>query len=411
MEEILNQLLADYKKNPRIGKKHSILTILKMCPLYIDKSDFLVTIEIKENNKYRHYYPVYSKGNIVRDEHDIKSMLDIVNFIKYNNTNNDEYTIDGIIVDSKDMTLTYLLDDLCRYDYIETKAVLNNITWLKNRPLIEVNGAIYDYLLNFNNNYIEETEYNIKLDNKFVDLDVKTGELTIIGGRPAMGKTQTAVSLACNEAINNYGTIIYFSGELHIEHLTQRIINEFSHSGILRSYETSDEIYTRMASVPKHIKDKSIYLQDSFVFDIKEYEDVIKNNIEQVRPTMVIIDYLQLIENNSKAFSSSNCEYIMNKLKEIAIKYNVKMIVLSQLNRNLEKRKDKHPILSDIRGSSKVGEIADKVYMLYRDDYYHDVYDGDKTQLEIVEIKPSNDSHTNVYTLIKGTKGGYICKQ
>lgn len=410
INEYLEKLLKDYSEKPKSGKENMILAVLNLCPVYTYSDYNLITIEIKEKRKYKHYYPVYThltEDEINSGDFSIKGMLDVVNTIKYVNDNEwEEYNIDGIIINSNEQAIKVTLDKLYECKIYNTYKVIENMFWLDQNRLVKIDKAINTYLSNYKNRLVEGTE--IEVEGKLVNLDIKPGELAIIGGRPSIGKSAVATDLMINEAMVNNGSIIYFSAEFPIKILTARIINEYSRIGmtsvLAHPSRISDEDYTRMEVSTRGIRKKNIYLANSYYIDIEEIEKTIKENLSKIKPTMIIVDYLQLIGSCNEESTDKNYEFVTEQLKRIAKETNTKMVVLSQLYRKIENRKDKRPKLTDIRGSSLIGEIADKVYMVYRDDYYSENSLKQENNLEIIKIKPEKDKGTKLYTL----ESGYI---
>ena len=389
--KVLNELLDDYSNNPRKGKEYPILSVAKLCPLYVDDS----LTEIKENSGLKIYYSVYTKSEDAKANFNILSMLDIVNYINdHNELNKEKYLIDGIIINPKDIGITYSLNELCSYRFLRTTEFIKRISWLKPRRIMKIDQVINDYLSKFNNKVIS----NIDTDNKYkyIDIKVEPGEIAIIGGRPAMGKTSVAINLMINETLNHDGSIIYFNSQRSTEELIRKIVNEISHIGIIDGIEMSDEEYSKMYACLENIKKLDMYIQDSIFFNIDDIKNTIKSN-DGIKPTMIIIDCLQALSVNENQLNSMNTKRAMSELKEIAKQTNTKLIILSELNRSLENRYDMHPRLSDIRGSLQIGELADRVYMIYRDDYYNDDYENHNNSIEVSCLKPNSESITKIY--------------
>ena len=389
--KVLNELLDDYSNNPRKGKEYPILSVAKLCPLYVDDS----LTEIKENSGLKIYYSVYTKSEDDKANFNILSMLDIVNYINdHNELNKEKYLIDGIIINPKDIGITYSLNELCSYRFLRTTEIIKRISWLKPRRIMKIDQVINNYLSKFNNKVIS----NIDTDNKYkcIDIKVEPGEIAIIGGRPAMGKTSIAINLMINETLNHDGSIIYFNSQRSTEELIRKIVNEISHIGIIDGIEMSNEEYSKIYACLENIKNLDMYIQDSIFFNIDDIKNTIKSN-DGIKPTMIIIDCLQALSVNENLLNSMNTKRAMSELKEIAKQTNTKLIILSELNRSLENRYDMHPRLSDIRGSLQIGELADRIYMIYRDDYYNDDYENHNNSIEVSCLKPNSKSITKIY--------------
>ncbi|MFA5620835.1 MAG: replicative DNA helicase [Weeksellaceae bacterium] len=222
-------------------------------------------------------------------------------------------------------------------------------------------------------------------------------ELTIVAGRPGMGKTAFLVQCAIDQAIQN-NSVGIISLEMSAEQLTSRFISNYTeipNSSILRKGLNETEILefmkykTAMQELPLHIIDTpGLSIQD---IRMKSKILKLKYNIE-----ILFIDYLQLssdpIKNKNREQEISS---ITMGLKNIAKELNISVIALSQLSRAVENRIDKRPILSDLRDSGSIEQTADGVIFLFRPEYYGiqnwgEEYDFEPTKNEIELIIAKN---------------------
>lgn len=202
---------------------------------------------------------------------------------------------------------------------------------------------------------------------------IRPGQVILIGGRPAMGKTWFAVNLAYNmattfskENATNKKCVLYFNMESNSQLLSERFI---AISADMSIYYLRNEIYctdefTKVVKAVGLLEELPIYIS-SKGYDI----DIIRREIIKINSSIsigcIFIDYLQLMDRKT-----SDCSFIMNQIKELATSFNIPIIVLSQLTRDVENRSDKHPHVTDVRGFGKNRIIADKILLLYRESYY-----------------------------------------
>lgn len=203
-----------------------------------------------------------------------------------------------------------------------------------------------------------------KLSYGFQELDIlldglSTGDLIVIAGRPSIGKTSFVINIAYH-LINhcNVGTCI-FSLEMSRVQILYKIISIASTIPIqtITSNKISHKQWNIIQKVCKQLLLSQFYINDKsniYIEDIKNTSTLIKHNKPNIE--LIIIDYLQLIQLNNASYETRTLElsYITRALKILAKNLNIPIIILSQLNRNIEKRIDKKPLLSDLRESGCV---------------------------------------------------------
>jgi replicative DNA helicase len=249
-----------------------------------------------------------------------------------------------------------------------------------------------------------ESQNIVKTGFKGIDSKIrgfKPGDLIIVAGRPGMGKTTWALNIASNNIYNGKNVLI-FSLEMTNEQLVKKIIS--SESGISTDKMMSGELTSsdwknferskeRLAGCDLYIYDKSPITIETLVNKTKAIHAV--KDID-----LIVVDYLQLLMTTSKAPSTSDnrtasMTYISNLLKGLAKEIGCPVISLSQLNRGVESRPDKRPVLSDLRDSGSIEQDADMVIMLYREDYYDALETGNS---EII-IKKNRMGETGTFEL------------
>ncbi|MCY7363483.1 MAG: replicative DNA helicase, partial [Ignavibacteria bacterium] len=218
------------------------------------------------------------------------------------------------------------------------------------------------------------------LPSGFYDLDSLTqgfqkSDLIIIASRPSMGKTALGLNIAVNVIKNSKLPILFFSLEMSKEQIMYRLLAMETNINQrkLRSGKLYQNDWIKLNKMIKILSKLPFFIDDTFNLSIQDIRSKIKTIIfEQNEIGLIIIDYLQLMQ-NSKSKNENRVQelsQITRSLKIIAREFNVPIIALSQLSRNVESRVDKKPILSDLRESGSIEQDADLVLMLYRNQYY-----------------------------------------
>jgi len=242
--------------------------------------------------------------------------------------------------------------DLTRIDTVTDK-VLNIVEANKNKPGEGLTG----------------------LDTGFTELNKITfgfqpGELIILAARPGIGKSAMALNLATNncEATNSY--VAFFSLEMGMDQILMRLFSTFSGLTLnkIRSGKLTDNEMALLYAA-KHKLDKfNLYFADAGATDVEEVVAVSRRLKREGRLDFVIVDYLQLLT-TTKRFTNRVDEVskISRQLKLLARELQVPVVALSQLSRDIEKREDKRPVLSDLRESGSIEQDADIVMFLHRE--------------------------------------------
>ena len=210
----------------------------------------------------------------------------------------------------------------------------------------------------------------------FYDLDSLTqgfqkSDLIIIAGRPSMGKTALGLNIASNIIKSSKLPVLFFSLEMSKEQIMYRLLametnlNQMK----LKTGKLSKNDWLKLNKIIKILAKFPFFIDDTFDLSIQDIRSKIKTLIfEQNQIGLIIIDYIQLMQ-NSKLKTANRVQelsQITRSLKTIAREFNVPIIGLSQLSRNVENRIDKKPILSDLRESGSIEQDADLVLMLYQ---------------------------------------------
>ena len=237
-----------------------------------------------------------------------------------------------------------------------------------------------------NNVFIELKEKSLNptlagLSSGFYDLDLLTqgfqkSDLIIIAGRPSMGKTALGLNIALNVIRESKLPVLFFSLEMSKEQIMYRLLS--IETNINQTRLKNGKLYQNdWAKLNKIIKIMSkipFFIDDTPNLSIQDIQSKIKTILfEQGQIDLVIIDYLQLMQ-SSKSKNENRVQelsLITRALKNLARQFNIPIIALSQLSRNVENRIDKKPILSDLRESGSIEQDADLVLMLYKDKDFH----------------------------------------
>lgn len=221
-------------------------------------------------------------------------------------------------------------------------------------------------------------------------LDEKTGglnnsDLIIIAGRPAMGKTALATNIAYNVAefmshdksieAKNRG-VAFFSLEMSADQLAGRILSTVTQTPghKMRTGELDNAEFTRIAAAVRELESIPLYIDDTPGLNINTIRTRARRLKRNKGLGLIVIDYIQLIMGTGSKKTEGNrvqeLSEISRGLKILAKELNVPVIALSQLNRGVEQRDDKRPVMSDLRESGSIEQDADIVMFVYRENYY-----------------------------------------
>lgn len=202
---------------------------------------------------------------------------------------------------------------------------------------------------------------------------LQPGTLNIVGARPAVGKSAFALGMAVNVAKKTGRPVLFFSLEMGATELTQRIISAEAQveSDRLRTGKLTDNDWSKIVHATGRL-DIPLYIDDTPQITVVQIRQKIRRveATEALKPALVVVDYLQLMGTGKLSTESRQVEIseISRNLKLLAREFNVPVVALSQLSRNLEQRADKRPQLSDLRESGAIEQDADTVMFLFREE-------------------------------------------
>ena len=257
----------------------------------------------------------------------------------------------------------------------------------------------------------------IGLRTPFTELNNKTqglqpGDLIIVAARPSMGKTTFAMNLAEGVLFHENLPVIVFSMEMPAESIVMRLLSSWGqiNQTSLRSAQMNEDEWARMMTAVAHLQDKHLYIDDSTALPPSEVRSrcrrIAKNHDGKIG--MVIVDYLQLMKVPSLSGNRvEEISEISRSLKALARELNCPVIALSQLNRSLENRPNKRPIMSDLRESGAIEQDADLITFIYRDEVYNENSDL-KGVAEIIIGKQRNGPIGTVRLAFEGQYTRFI---
>jgi len=218
-------------------------------------------------------------------------------------------------------------------------------------------------------------------------------DLIILAARPAMGKTTFALNIAEYAALKSKKAVAIFSMEMSAEQLAMRLISSLGRVNAkrLKTGDLEDEDWSRVTGAIAQLSNAKIFIDDTPGLSPEVLRAKARRLKREHDLGLVVIDYLQLMQvpGNSENRATEISE-ISRSLKGLAKELNVPVIALSQLNRSLESRTDKRPLMADLRESGAIEQDADMIVFIYRDEYYNKENSPDKGLAEIIIGKHRN---------------------
>ncbi|MDY3528892.1 replicative DNA helicase [Riemerella anatipestifer] len=342
----------------------------------------------------------------------------------------EKYVIDLVVGASSTVNIEYyvmiLVELSIKRDFIHKFTILTNLAKQEEQDIFDLRDKAFEF---FDNLFIEKfieanREYNTfpelvqKVEEKFrkitngdyggitgiaSSLDVinkafggwQNSDLTIVAGRPGMGKTAFIVQQIVDISKQNMAVGV-FSLEMSAEQISARIVTNFTNiknSSILRKGLNQEELQRYWDCKDDMLK-MNIHIDDTPALSIQDIR--LKAKMMKIRHNIKVlfVDYLQLATHEKSKTREQEISKISQGLKSIAKELDIPVIALSQLSREVEKRPNKRPQLSDLRDSGSIEQDADAVIFLYRPEYYNidewTEYDNEPTKNEIEIIIAKN---------------------
>jgi replicative DNA helicase len=246
----------------------------------------------------------------------------------------------------------------------------------------------------------------------FTDLDRMTsglqgGDLIIVAGRPSMGKTAFSINIAENVALDGKLPVAIFSMEMGASQLAMRMLGSVGklNQHDLRTGRLQDDDWGRLTHALGRLNDAPIHIDESAALSALEVRARARRLHRQNNGLgLIVVDYLQLMSSSAGKASENRAteiSEISRSLKSLAKELHVPVVALSQLNRSLEQRPNKRPVMSDLRESGAIEQDADLILFIYRDEVYNSD-SPDKGKAEIIIGKQRNGPIGKVELAFRG---------
>ncbi|MBP6394918.1 MAG: replicative DNA helicase [Giesbergeria sp.] len=216
----------------------------------------------------------------------------------------------------------------------------------------------------------------------FIDLDrmtsgLQAGDMVVLAARPSMGKTALAVNIAEHVALHEGLPVAIFSMEMGAAQLAVRVVGSIARidQGHLRTGKLSDDEWPRLTEAIEKLRNVSLHIDETPGLTPTELRANARRLARQCgKLGLIVVDYLQLMSGSAGSQGENRATElgeISRGLKMLAKELQCPVIALSQLNRSVETRTDKRPMMSDLRESGAIEQDADIIMFIYRDDYYN----------------------------------------
>ena len=226
----------------------------------------------------------------------------------------------------------------------------------------------------------------------FQDLDEMTSglqdsDLVIVAARPSMGKTSFAMNLVEHAImLEDAGPVLVFSMEMPADAIMLRMLSSLGriNQSHMRNGQLTDEDWPRLTSTMSLLKERQLFVDDTAALSPTEMRARARRIVREHGPlTMIVVDYLQLMQiPGNQENRAGEISEISRSLKALAKEMDCPVVALSQLNRSLEQRPNKRPVMSDLRESGAIEQDADLILFIYRDE----VYNPESTEKGTAEI-------------------------
>ena len=234
----------------------------------------------------------------------------------------------------------------------------------------------------------------------YADLDTKTsglqpGDLIIVAGRPSMGKTAFSLNIAENVALDSNLPVAVFSMEMGATQLVMRMLGSVGRldQHKLRTGRITDDDWPRLTHALGSLNEAKLFIDESpglTAMEVRARARRLARQCEGGQLGLIVLDYLQLMSGNGRGENrATEISDISRSLKSLAKELHVPVVALSQLNRSLEQRPNKRPVMSDLRESGAIEQDADVILFIYRDEVYNPDT-PDKGTAEIIIGKQRN---------------------
>jgi replicative DNA helicase len=247
----------------------------------------------------------------------------------------------------------------------------------------------------------------------FTDFDrltggLRGGDLVIVAGRPSMGKTTLAVNMAEYVAVNPAikKSVAIFSMEMPSEQVVTRMLSSIGHVPLnaIRSGKVADDDWVRVTGATSQLSEARIFVDETPALTPTELRARARRVKREHGLDLIIVDYLQLMQvYGTKENRATEIAEISRGLKALAKELDLPVIALSQLNRSVEQRQEKKPVMSDLRESGSLEQDADMILLIYREE----VYDRNTPKKGLAEIELAKHRNGEIGTILLTFQGAY----
>ncbi len=239
----------------------------------------------------------------------------------------------------------------------------------------------------------------------------QNSDLIILAARPSMGKTALALNFARNAAVNFNFPVAFFSLEMSELQLVLRLLS--AETGIdqekLRSGALNNTEMATLHQGVERLKNCKFFIDDTPMLSILEMRAKCRRLKAEHDVKLIIVDYLQLLHSPSAESREREISIISSSLKQIAKELNIPIVALAQLNRGVEARGDKRPLLSDLRESGSIEQDADVVMFVHRDEYYRTTIKNDEKATDSKQdFQKDNAENNDAYILVRKHRNGRV---
>ena len=226
-------------------------------------------------------------------------------------------------------------------------------------------------------------------------------DLIIIAARPSMGKTSFAMNIAQHAALVERTGVAVFSLEMSKEQLVMRLLSSVGRidSQRIRTGKLTTEDWPKLTRAVGMLTDAPIYIDDTPAISVLEMRAKIRRLAAQYEIGLIVVDYLQLMRGRNTENRTQEISDISRSLKALAKEHHIPVIALSQLNRGLESRTDKRPMMADLRESGAIEQDADVIAFIYRDEVYNKGEDNPEKGLAEIIIGKQRNGPTGIVKL------------
>jgi len=299
---------------------------------------------------------------------------------------------DGETADKIDKALTEI------QDAAEAKDIGEGAVWIKD--------ALREWVDDLDRRFTSGTEIQ-GLSTGYSDLDkklngLKPGKMYIVAGRPSMGKSVIGQNICEHVAVELGKPAAFFSMEMPTQDVTGRVVCSIGRvdNKETRSGKVQEDSFPRITNAARRLQDSPLYIDDAASLSPNELRAKCRKLKRTKDIQLVVVDYLQLMRAPGyKNDRVHEIEEISRQLKAMAKELHIPVVVISQLNRSVDGRQDKRPIMSDLRESGAIEQDADVIAFIYRQDQYENDESKHTSVAELI-VRKNRDGETGTILLL-----------